>query len=355
MTIRLLCAIVAFFALCSSNIVQAWSYKEHLQIARMGAARIINDPAADPELKQWLQSHIKTLSIEDERKFMVEARVGNEVEKKDWPGIMYFAVLPDINAFARGKVIVEPFGQPERLMHFIDLEYFQKDRSIGYRDDLSGLPDIDSIPHDRTCAIYNDAGFLPLSVELSYQQLVESFRDKRMDEIEGDLNHAVRWAGYLAHYLADNTQPQHATVDYRSQWYFDHNKKAPNIHNEVEWKLIDDPEVPNTELRGKLFDEILNELETFKDPVESNEPFRATLEVSFASYRCLPLIGHAARATWDPTTNKNTFDTARFFQFSGEVDGKPMTVLEMKARQLAWAILRVERMFKQAWEESKQK
>ena len=34
------------------------------------------------------------------------------------------------------------------------------------------------------------------------------------------------------------------------------------------------------------------------------------------------------------------------------VDGKKMTVLEMKAHQLAWAILRVERMYKQAWAEA---
>ena len=349
MTKRLLCALVAFLLLVPN--VQAWCFKEHLQVTRMAAERIINDPTADPELKAWLEKSIKIISIDEERKFLVESTVGDKVEKKDWPGIMYFALLPDINAFGKGNVIVQPFNQPERLMHFIDLEYFQKDRSIGYRDDLSGLPSMDSIPHDMNCKIYNDAGFLPLSVEYSYQQLVESFRDKRLIETD-DLNNAVRWAGYLSHYLADNTQPQHATVDYKSAWYFGHNKKAPSIHGEVEWRLIDNPEVPNTELRSKLFDQILKELETFKDPVETNEPFKATLEVSFASYRYLPLIGRAARATWDSETPKE-FNTARFFQFSDDVDGKKMTVMDMKAHQLAWAILRVERMYRQAWAESK--
>jgi len=352
MTKRLLCTIVAFFSICAFNLVQAWSFKEHLQVTRMAAARIINDPTADPALKAWLQQSIEVVSIEDERKFMVETTVGNDVEKSDWPGIMYFSLLPDINAARGNKVLVEPFNQPERLMHFIDLEYFHKDAPVGYKDDLSTLPPMDSIPHDRTCTIYNDAGFLPLSTELSYQQLVESFREKRLVETEGDMNNAVRWAGYLSHYLADNTQPHHATVDYKSVWYFEHNKKAPNIHNEVEWKLIDHPPIPNTKLRGELFDLILKELETFKDPVVSNEPFRSTLEVSYASYRYLPLIGRAAKATWDPTKHKDTFDTAKFFQFSDDVDGKKTTVLEMKARQLAWAVLRIERMFKQAWAEA---
>jgi hypothetical protein len=48
---------------------------------------------------------------------------------------------------------------------------------------------------------------------------------------------AAYWAGYLAHYLEDNTQPQHATIDYRASATSADKRGAPNVHGEVEYKM----------------------------------------------------------------------------------------------------------------------
>ena len=67
--------------------------------------------------------------------------------------------------------------------------------------------------------------------------------------------HASKWAGFLAHYLQDNTQPQHATEDYRSASYFSANpRSAPNVHADVEYRLVDDEFEDYPALRAEFFD-----------------------------------------------------------------------------------------------------
>ena len=62
--------------------------------------------------------------------------------------------------------------------------------------------------------------------------------------------HAAKWAGYLAHYLEDNTQPQHATEDYKSRSYFADKRNSPNVHWDVEGRLMDDEEADYPQLRA---------------------------------------------------------------------------------------------------------
>jgi hypothetical protein len=53
----------------------------------------------------------------------------------------------------------------------------------------------------------------------------------------------MKWAGFLAHYVQDNTQPHHATEDYQSRSYFPKikdPKKAPNVHADIEYRMVDD-------------------------------------------------------------------------------------------------------------------
>ena len=50
---------------------------------------------------------------------------------------------------------------------------------------------------------------------------------------------------------------------------------------------------------------------------------------------------------------KPTVDTTKFFHFRGKVDGLEESVMEMKAHQNAWAVVRVENVIKQAWAEAK--
>ena len=50
----------------------------------------------------------------------------------------------------------------------------------------------------------------------------------------------------------------------------------------------------------------------------------------------------------------STFDTDVFYAAKGQFMGREMSVTEMKTIQHAWAVKRVERVFRQAWDEAHQ-
>ncbi|HEY7090532.1 MAG TPA: hypothetical protein VH518_20710, partial [Tepidisphaeraceae bacterium] len=171
---------------------------------------------------------------------------------------------------------------------------------------------------------------------------------------------ATYWAGYLAHYLADNTQPQHATIDYKSQTYFADKRKAPNVHSEVEYRMCDDANNDFMALRQEYWPLFVKYLDEFKDPVESKDPWESSVQTSLKSYEALPMIGLAAmQAAKQGGTPEHpegeaaaTFDTEAFFHFKGQYMGREMTVTEMKAIQTAWAVIRIQRFYRQAWDQA---
>jgi hypothetical protein len=206
---------------------------------------------------------------------------------------------------------------------------------------------------------------LPLRIEQCYRELVTAIRVNRLHAATAQEQEANRtatyWAGYLSHYLADNTQPQHSTLDYKSQTYFANKRKAPNIHGEVEYRTVDDEKENFPQLRDeywKLFEAALaNDI----DPIQTTDPFRASLEVSMISYDALPLIGQAAMRAGgqagtpdDPQGDiTGAFDSEAFMHYRGTCAGKEMSVMEMKAHQTAWAVKRIERTLRQAWRDAK--
>ena len=193
-------------------------------------------------MKQWLRQAVPhPLDMDGERDFLLRGRVGRNPAGFD--GLLYWSYVPDeharrIPAIARSR----PSGFHERLMHFIDLEYFQpQEKQRGYRHDLSGKPPIDLVPREPSDPRYTRAGVLPLRIEHCYQELVEAIRPEQMHapttRHSSRKARATYWAGYLAHYVADNTQPHHATIDYKSQSYFANRRKAPNVHGEIEYRM----------------------------------------------------------------------------------------------------------------------
>jgi hypothetical protein len=272
---------------------------------------------------------------------------------------------PDIHAQKDPRSsTVAPLGVHERLLHYIDLELFLSGQRVrGYRHDLSGKPAKDDIPRDAADDRYQQAGMLPLRIEHCYNQLVESIKAGNLHaptpaEQEGKT--ATYWAGYLAHYLADNTQPHHATVDYKSQTYFANRRKAPNIHSEVEYRMLDDENEHFPQLRAEYWTLFEASLANSDDPIEASDPFDASVEMSFISYDALPLIGQAAmKAAGQGGTPEDpqgdipgTFDTETFMRFRGTYRGKDMSVMEMKALQTGLAVKRIEKTFRQAWREA---
>ncbi len=345
--------------LLSATISFAWSAKEHVQLTRIAGTHLLNDPTTPPEMKKWLTQILgQTMDLSGEKAFFMTARLG--AMPRGLSGVLAFAVEPDIRANADRDTKIEPYGEPERLLHYIDLEYFiSGDAKRVYKPDLSSKPQIENIPHDLKDPRFLQAGFLPFRVEESYQNLVKAIKENHLSETP-DNDNAVRWAGYLAHYLEDNTQPQHATVDYKSSEYFAGPlKKRPNVHAEVEYKMIDDENNDFMALRQEFWPLFENQLLVFKDPIQTNDLFQATLQISLKSYDALPLIGLAAmKATQSrgtpevPSRDFQPLDTEVFFRFKGPYGGATASVMGMKAQQLAWAVARVQRVWKQAWLEA---
>lgn len=357
---RYLAGIGLMLLLCAS--ARAWSNKEHILLTRLAAARLIQSPDTPEPMKQWLLRGLggKAITIEEAQRYFIETRVGLIPRGVD--GLPFWATYPDMMALAdKSERKLEPFGVSEQKLHFIDLEFFNPDPAKRtYADDLSARPKAADVPRDLKDERYKQSGMLPFTVEHHHRLLVKALKEKRLDDAPGQFprdDHAIRWAGCLAHYLQDNTQPQHATEDYQSKSYFKQikdPKKAPNVHSDMEYRLLDDDNADYVELRKQLWEEVAKALGEMRDEIESNDPWQATLEVSLASYEALPIIGRAAQAAYPEASDAGpgAWKPEAFFWFKGTYRGKEMTVMQIKARQLAWAVLRTERLWKSAWEEA---
>ncbi len=333
----------------------------------MAAELLIADPATPPDMKAWLtEANRQNMDMDAERAYFLHQRVGTFPRGAD--GLGFWATMPDMDkggpSSARGKQNeIEPFGLPESQLHFTDMELLNPDEATHtYRDDLSHKPRLAEIPHDMSDPRWKKAGMLPFRVEDVYKKLVKSLKEGRLADKDGQYprdDHAGKWAGYLAHYLEDNTQPQHATIDFMSRAYFGHNTRSPNIHSDVEYRLGDDDTNDFMPLREEYWALFAKALQDVKDPIQTTDPWQGTIEVSLTSYDALPLIGRAAMAgygmTGSPTApegHPSEFNAERFYHAKGQYLGREMTMLEMKAHQQAWAIKRVQRLWRQAWDET---
>ncbi len=340
-----------------SSAAHAWSFKEHIQFTRLAATRIINDNTAPTGLRDWLKANTPTLeSMDAEKDYFLHTHIGDKPDASKLSGMTWWVCVPDIDALDKDSPPTALTGRHERFNHYIDLEYLNPDKTKWeYQKDLSSIPKVSDVPHDLKNEVYQKAGYLPFAVENAYMQLVKALKENRLAADPAkpeDQDHAVRWAGALCHYAEDNTQPQHATEDYKSSIYFNKAKNSPNVHAEVEYKMCDDATLEFPQLRADFWDAFAKELDVIHDPTEATDAFTATLQVSMQSYHALPLIGEAAAASPLGDAKKPTIDTEKFFRYEGTMDGQKMTVLQMKAHQTAWAVARAERMLRQAWAEA---
>ena len=364
---RILWMFIAVIAMGIAEDCRAWGLKEHILMTRIAAERLIADPATPAAMREWLQSSNRSGSdMAAEKQFFLHQRIGIFPRAVD--GLGFWSTMPDQDkGAAGGRQTVEPFGVTESQLHFTDLELLGADAATHtYRDDLSHRPKLSEIPRDFHDERWKHAGMLPFRVEDCYGKMVKAFRVGRLADKDGQYprdEHAERWAGYLAHYLEDNCQPHHATVDFMSRSYFGKgNPRSPNVHNNVESTLMDDDAEDHMALREEFWPLFVAELDRMKDPIETNDPWAATVEVLMKSYDALPLIGRAAMAGYHlggtpeaPTGHPiDVLDADAFFHFKGKVGKQEMTLLEMKAHQMAWAVKRVERVWRQAWEEGHQ-
>jgi hypothetical protein len=331
-----------------------------MMLTRLAVLELLADDATPAEMKEWLRAASPGLTdLDAEKQILLHARTG--VFPRGADGLAFWSTMPDLNSLTDVQQRkLEPFGVPERELHFIDLEYFwpaDQEQRKQYADDLSGKPPIENIPRDMKDERWKRSGMLPWRVEQCIHELVRAFRSGRLIDKPGQFprdEHATKWAGFLAHYAEDNTQPQHATIDYKSATYFSKNtRKAPNVHKDVEYRLIDDDEADYLSLREEFWPLLMQALKDVQDPSKSQDPWMSTLEISLYSYDALPLIGRAAQVAYpvDRTADQN-FDANAFFHFKGKVRDKEMTVLQMKAHQMALGVKRVEKLWRKAWDEA---
>lgn len=346
-----------------ANSTFAWSHKEHVLFLRIAITRLLEDPTTPAAMRSWLRESAGELpDMPGNEQFFLHAKVGADPLDNGFTNIAHWVCMPDVHAIKDAPASkVAAFNAHEKLLHYIDLELFiTGDTPREYKHDLSNKPKPTDIPKTTTDARYIQAGFLPFRIEQCYGELVKAIRAKRMHAATHEQQEnrtATFWAGYLAHYLADNTQPQHATLDYKSASYFAVKTRAPNIHSEMEYRMCDDEAKELPELRREYWPLFVQQLGTFKDPVTNPDVWRASVEVCLRSYDALPLIGLAAMhagkqaGTPDAPTGpfEQTIDTEAFFRFKGQYLGREMTVMEMKAMQNAWAVKRIEATLRQAW------
>ena len=339
----------------------AWSNKEHIQLTRIAAERLIINPDTPPAMKEWLARGIGggPKNLEEEKEYLLRNRVG--IAPRGVDGLPFWAVMPDAMGMIDREKPIEPFGVNEQKLHYIDVELFMRDEAAQkYAGDLSHKPALKDFPRDMADPRYKKAGMLPFAVEHSYRELVRCFRSKRLEDEPGRFprdDHAMKWAGYLAHYLQDNTQPHHATEDYQSRSYFPairDPKKSPNVHGDIEYRMVDDEHNDYPDLREEFCSLFVEALEGVDDPGDSPDLWTSTLQVSLYSYDALPLIGKAAVAAYPRAGDAGggQWNADVFFHFKGDCRGKQMTVLEMKAYQQAQAVRRTESIWLRAWNEA---
>lgn len=345
--------------------VFAWSGKEHIQLTRLAIERVITDPTAPPALKAWLKQCTPDMGTpEQERNFFMTAKIGGN-QREDLNGFSYWAIQPDVRSKDR-TTLVPPLMVPEPMWHFLDMEYLNDniDKRV-YKADLSNAPDISKAPRDVHDERYKEGGVLPFAVEASYKELVQHIKDGKLVPPAGkplDDDTALKWAASLAHYSEDNTQPLHGTQDYKCASYFENRRTAPNVHGQVEYAMVDDDKRNYPQLRADYWAEFSKDLKSDTDPVQTKDLFAATLQISATNYKTIPLIGLAAMAATGeggtpaaPKGKAGPFDTEKFFRFHSNVLGQPTTYLEVKAHQQAWAVIRVAKLIRQAWDEAHSK
>ena len=124
---------------------------------------------------------------------------------------------------------------------------------------------------------------------------------------------------------------------------------------------MDDDQNDYPEIRAEFWSVFSKKLDEVQDKIDTLDLRTATLEVALISYDALPAIGVAAMKAYEqggtptaPTGGIKGFEADKFFHSKSKYLGKEMTLMEIKAHQMAWAVKRVEKLWLRAWNESQE-
>ena len=306
------------FLIATLGAARAWSLKEHVVLTEVAAMRLVADPSTPDGLRAFLSGALsRSPTLAEERDYYAHTLLASEGDRAST--LEWYAIAPDLV----GREAMSRWGVPLKTLHYVDLELFHPTVHT-YKPDLSALPALKDVPRDAADPRWAKAGMVPFGVEDAVARMTDAL--SRSDTV-----HAIEAAGELAHYAQDNTQPHHATEDFRSLSYF--GGKGPDVHAAMESLGSDLALSPQR--REAVFDAFVAALDG-PFPTVSANPWVATVEVAQQSYRCLPTIGEEAVAS----TTDGVLDIERFY--AGPV-------LTLKAHQLAWAVRRTETLWISAW------
>ena len=344
----------------------AWSHQQHILMTRLTAARLLADPATPPPLAAFLRGHLDPADLAPAacERLAVTTVVGDAPDAVAH-GLDRWATVPDqVRRTPAGRARIAPFDAVEDQMHNLAAEAFAPGDGR-YHD--GAVPDLaHDVPNDPADPRFRRGGYLPLRTQQCYANLVNAIQ-------AGDDAATLKWAGYLAHYVQDSTQPHHATADTKSATYLaghvpgfpaaatrpgnDAVVRLPagvNPHTDLEYTLFASADEPRATFRRRYWAELSAALSADPPPPMAAAHavptgpaglFRLDLTVLHDSYAGLPLVGRAAAAAY----RTGRLDVATFYGFAGDVAGRPTTVADLMADRNAAAVRQLAAVYRAAW------
>jgi hypothetical protein len=348
-----------------------WSHQQHILMLRLTAARLIADPTTPPPLAAFLRANLDPADLTPAalQRLALTDVVGDDPDAVAH-GLDRWVTVPDqVRRKPEGKAKLEPYGATEDSMHNLGAESFTSGGDHLYHDDGSGKPDFArDVPFDVRDPRYRRGGYVPLRAQECYVKLVNAIT-------AGDAAGQLRWAGYLAHYVQDSTQPHHATVDTKSVTYLAGQvpgipaaatrpanaalaearlPRGVNPHTDMEYTLFASAAEPLATYRRAYWAELQSALPTATVHAVPPHPltdgvFRLDLMVLSDSYDALPLVGRAAAAAY----RTGTFDAPAFYGHVGRFEDRTVTVAQLMGDRNAAAVRQVELLYRAAWADAR--
>lgn len=227
-------------------------------------------------------------------------RVAAEHLPEDMPGFFRSAGVrlsflgPEPDRWRDGKELYKALSEVNGPDHFIDIDKPEN---------------FEALPNDRY--LYadwlrakgkdpKDIGFLPYSILEGFQKVQVLFRMWRDPQHEAEREqieqNIIYYAGVLGHYVADGSQPLHASIHYNG-WSTSSNPEL-NTREPLHWRF--EGEYVRAQIRPQDFSALV------KTATRLQDPFSDIVKYLFQSYERVPELYRMDKtARWD-ASNRNS-------------------------------------------------
>jgi hypothetical protein len=354
--VRIVIALL-ILALSVPQTANGWSRKGHVLITRAAVKLLLDDPSTPLELKVLLREGMvsgrgergeRSAAKLDLRTYVLNAGDDGALD----PGLDLFSFRPDI--LVGSKSPVPAFESTEELMHYLNMEDFQPDPSRRkFLIDGSNKVSPKDLPRNSRDPRYKEAGFITFRTEQCYKSFVQSLKVNYSNE------QVFLWLGFLAHYVGDAYQPYHASSDYRGYECpcNQDRKRKHNFHPCMEGLFFEDRELDRS-LRERFLKYFEDELKRgvlevepeshFSDSKSKLDSYLIVQNALLSGYDYLPFLCRAGNAS----LKQGEFNAGVWFNYHEKHKEQDLSVVELKARRMAQAVLALKALILQAWQET---